>query len=87
MTDAPSPLFDESLWRAVPGFGDLTDVTYHHDEGSSIARVAFNRPEVRNAFRPQTLFELQHAFNVARDDDTVGVIVLTVCIWLSGMPT
>jgi naphthoate synthase len=42
-----------------------------------IAKVAINRPEVRNAFRPQTLFELSHAFNVARDDPEVGVVILT----------
>jgi naphthoate synthase len=42
-----------------------------------IARVTINRPEVRNAFRPTTLFELSHAFNVARDDPEIGVIILT----------
>jgi naphthoate synthase len=42
-----------------------------------IARITINRPEVRNAFRPATLFELSHAFNVARDDPEVGVIILT----------
>ena len=77
MTDAPSPLFDESLWRAVPGFGDLTDVTYHHDEGSSIARVAFNRPEVRNAFRPHTVDELYRVLDHARLISTLGAVILT----------
>ncbi|HKF77949.1 MAG TPA: 1,4-dihydroxy-2-naphthoyl-CoA synthase [Candidatus Dormibacteraeota bacterium] len=42
-----------------------------------IARITINRPEVRNAFRPKTLFELSHAFNVARDDPEIGVIILT----------
>jgi naphthoate synthase len=60
--------------------GDYGDITYGvgHPDGAqgSIAKVTINRPEVRNAFRPQTLFELQDAFNVARDDPEVGVIVL-----------
>jgi naphthoate synthase len=54
---------------------DYTDIEYHIAEG--IAKITINRPEVRNAFRPQTLFELANAFDRARDDDTVGVIVLT----------
>ena len=55
--------------------GDYQDIEYHTSDG--IAKVTINRPEVRNAFRPQTLFELQDAFNVARDDDEIGVIILT----------
>jgi len=55
--------------------GDYTDIIYEAAEG--IAKVTINRPEVRNAFRPTTLFELSHAFNVARDDPDIGVIVLT----------
>jgi naphthoate synthase len=55
--------------------GDYRDITYDTAEG--IAKIAINRPEVRNAFRPQTLFELADAFNRARDDDEIGVIVLT----------
>ena len=54
---------------------DYDDIEYHVAEG--IAKITINRPEVRNAFRPQTLFELRDAFDVARDDDTVGVIILT----------
>ena len=46
-----SELFDASVWQPVAGFESLTDVTYHHDLDGRIARVAFNRPEVRNAFR------------------------------------
>ncbi|MFN2588152.1 MAG: 1,4-dihydroxy-2-naphthoyl-CoA synthase [Actinomycetota bacterium] len=42
-----------------------------------MAKITINRPEVRNAFRPQTLFELQHAFNAARDDPSIGVVILT----------
>jgi naphthoate synthase len=55
--------------------GDYQDIEYHTSDG--IAKITINRPQVRNAFRPQTLFELQHAFNIARDDDEIGVIVLT----------
>ncbi|MCZ3385705.1 MAG: 1,4-dihydroxy-2-naphthoyl-CoA synthase [Actinomycetia bacterium] len=54
---------------------DFSDIEYHVAEG--IAKITINRPEVRNAFRPQTLFELTKAFDRARDDDEVGVIVLT----------
>ena len=59
-------------WQAS---GDYGDIRYETAEG--IAKITICRPEVRNAFRPQTLFELAQAFNVARDDDTVGVIILT----------
>jgi naphthoate synthase len=52
------------------------DILYHKSE-EGIAKITINRPEVRNAFRPPTLFELSDAFNRARDDDQVGVIVLT----------
>lgn len=55
--------------------GDYGDIIYETAEG--IAKITINRPEVRNAFRPQTLFELSHAFDVARDDPQIGVIVLT----------
>jgi naphthoate synthase len=52
-----------------------TDIVYETAEG--IAKITINRPEVHNAFRPTTLFELSHAFNVARDDQEIGVIILT----------
>ena len=55
--------------------GEYTDIIYEVGEG--IARLTINRPERRNAFRPQTLFELANAFERARDDVTVGAIVLT----------
>jgi naphthoate synthase len=59
--------------------GDYTDIRYHLSAGDAagIAKITINRPQKRNAFRPQTLFELQDAFNRARDDDSVGVIILT----------
>lgn len=56
-------------------FKEYQDITYHKAEG--IARIAFNRPEVRNAFRPETLFELYEAVLDARDDESIGVILLT----------
>jgi naphthoate synthase len=55
--------------------GEYEDIWYDTMDG--IAKVTINRPEVRNAFRPKTLFELSHAFNAARDDPEVGVIILT----------
>ena len=55
--------------------GDWTDIAYATADG--IAKITINRPERRNAFRPQTLFELARAFELARDDDRVGVVVLT----------
>ena len=59
--------------------GDFTDITYSLGTGTyqGIAKITICRPEKRNAFRPQTLFELSDAFNAARDDDRVGVIILT----------
>ncbi len=54
---------------------DFTDIKYEKAEG--IAKITINRPEVRNAFRPQTLFELTSAFNDAHEDPAVGVIILT----------
>ncbi|MPZ92852.1 MAG: 1,4-dihydroxy-2-naphthoyl-CoA synthase [Actinobacteria bacterium] len=55
--------------------GDYEDILY--DTSGGIARITINRPEVRNAFRPKTLFELSGAFNVARDDPAIGVIIFT----------
>jgi len=74
---APDPLedlrrLDPPTWKTA---GDYGDVRYEIAEG--IARITICRPEVRNAFRPQTLFELRDAFDTARDDPEVGVVVLT----------
>lgn len=55
--------------------GTYTDIRYHKAEG--IARITINRPDVRNAFRPLTVQEMMHALNDARDDETIGVIILT----------
>lgn len=56
-------------------YGSYTDIKYHKIEG--IAKITINRPEVRNAFRPQTVEEMRHALNDARNDGTIGVILLT----------
>ncbi|MET1051700.1 MAG: 1,4-dihydroxy-2-naphthoyl-CoA synthase [Mycetocola sp.] len=72
-----SEIFDESVWTEVAGFGALTDITYHHDTSGRIARVAFNRPEVRNAFRPHTVDELYRALDDARTNPRIGVVLLT----------
>jgi naphthoate synthase len=64
-------------WQARGDYGDITYAVGRPDGAQgSIAKITISRPEVRNAFRPQTLFELQDAFNIARDDPEVGVIVL-----------
>jgi naphthoate synthase len=74
---AVSELFDASRWVAAPGFDELTDITYHHDTTGRIARVAFDRPEVRNAFRPHTVDELARALDDARMNSRIGVVLLT----------
>jgi naphthoate synthase len=60
-------------WNVVPGF---QDILYSKAE-EGIAKIAINRPEVRNAFRPETVKELQRAFDDAREDEAIGVIILT----------
>jgi naphthoate synthase len=62
-------------WAAGKGGADFVDVKYQVADG--IAKITINRPEVRNAFRPQTIIELQQAFSLARDNSDVGVIILT----------
>ena len=62
-------------WKQGEGSENFTDVRYEVAEG--MAKITINRPQVRNAFRPDTLAELQLAFNFARDDDKVGVIIFT----------
>jgi naphthoate synthase len=77
MTERVSEIFDETKWMDVAGFGALTDLTYHHSLDGRIARVAFNRPEVRNAFRPHTVDELYAALEDARTNSKIGVVLLT----------
>ncbi|KAB1657526.1 MULTISPECIES: 1,4-dihydroxy-2-naphthoyl-CoA synthase [unclassified Pseudoclavibacter] len=72
-----SETFDATQWRAVAGFEDFADVTYHHDVSGRIARVAIDRPEVRNAFRPRTVDELYRALDDARCNPRIGVVLLT----------
>ena len=72
-----SELFDPGAWRAVDGFDDLTDVTYHRAVDQGTVRVAFDRPEVRNAFRPHTVDELYQCLDHARMTSDVGCVLVT----------
>jgi naphthoate synthase len=72
-----SELFDPRAWRPVPGFEDLEDLTYHRAVDQGTVRVAFDRPEVRNAFRPGTVDELFRALDHARQTPDVGCVLLT----------
>ena len=78
--DTVSELFDASQWTAVPGF-DLQDITYHRavDPGreGGVVRIAFDRPKVRNAFRPGTVDELYRVLDHARMSSDVGCVLLT----------
>lgn len=71
-----SEIFDTDAWDAVPGF-DFDDITYHRAKDSGVVRVAFDRPDVRNAFRPQTVDELYTALEHARTTSDVGCVLLT----------
>jgi naphthoate synthase len=71
-----SELFDPAAWVPVEGFA-FTDITYHRAVGQGTVRVAFNRPEVRNAFRPHTVDELYRALDHARMTTDVGCVLLT----------
>lgn len=80
-----SETFDPQAWRTVDGFEDLTDLTYHRgvdrtgaaERDLPVVRIAFHRPEVRNAFRPHTVDELYRALDHARMTPDVGVVLLT----------
>jgi naphthoate synthase len=71
-----SELFDAAAWQPVEGF-DFTDLTYHRAVDAGVVRIAFDRPEVRNAFRPQTVDELITALDHARLSTDVGCVLLT----------
>ena len=71
-----SQIFDPARWKAVPGF-DFTDITYHRCLEHGTVRIAFDRPEVRNAFRPHTVDELFTALDHARQTSDVGCVILT----------
>ena len=69
--------FHATAWRAVDGFADLTDITYRRHVSDATVRVAFNRPEVRNAFRPHSVDEMYRVLDHARMSPDVGVVLLT----------
>jgi len=71
-----SDLFDPAAWRDVPGFV-FDDITYHRALDHGTVRIAFNRPEVRNAFRPRTVDQLYTALDHARMTTDVGCVLLT----------
>jgi naphthoate synthase len=71
-----SEIFDTAAWDLVPGF-DLTDITYHRAKSAGVVRIAFDRPEVRNAFRPHTVDELFSTLDHARQTTDVGCVLLT----------
>jgi naphthoate synthase len=71
-----SEIFDPTAWTEIPGF-DLTDITYHRAVDQGTVRIAFNRPEVRNAFRPNTVDELYRTLDHARMSSDVGCVLLT----------
>src|SRR5919112_917490 len=74
--DDVSEIFDSAAWQPVEGF-DLADITYHRAVDPGVVRIAFDRPEVRNAFRPQTVDELIAALEHARLSTDVGCVILT----------
>jgi len=76
VSDQVSEIFDPAAWRAVDGF-EFTDVTYHRAADTGAVRIAFDRPEVRNAFRPGTVDELYTALDHARQTPDVGCVLLT----------
>lgn len=71
-----SEIFNPELWNEVAGF-DFQDITYHRAKDQGTVRIAFNRPEVRNAFRPQTVDELYTALDHARQSSDIGVVLIT----------
>src|ERR687890_135099 len=74
--DDVSEIFDGAAWQPVEGL-DLADITYHRAVDAGVVRIAFDRPEVRNAFRPQTVDELIAALEHARLSTDVGCVLLT----------
>jgi len=71
-----SELLDSDRWKPVEGF-ETTDITYHRSVDQGTVRIAFNRPEVRNAFRPRTVDDLYRALDHARMSPNVGTVLLT----------
>ena len=75
--DGVSDTFDPEQWDEVPGFEDLTDLTYHRAKAHGTVRIAFDRPDVHNAFRPHTVDELLRVLEHARISADVGCVLLT----------
>ncbi len=75
--DHVSDLFDSDSWSTVADFDELADVTYHRARSQGTVRIAFDRPEVRNAFRPRTVDELYRCLDHARMSSDVGCVLLT----------
>ena len=75
--DGVSQTFDPDAWDDVPGFADLTDLTYHRAKAHGTVRIAFDRPDVLNAFRPHTVDELLRVLEHARTSSDVGCVLLT----------
>tara|TARA_B100000745_G_scaffold190003_1_gene124778 strand:- start:124 stop:1038 length:915 start_codon:yes stop_codon:yes gene_type:complete len=71
-----SDIFDPSKWNEFDGF-DFQDITYHRAVNQGTVRIAFDRPDIRNAFRPKTVDELYKALDHARMSTDVGVVLLT----------
>ncbi|MFC4993085.1 1,4-dihydroxy-2-naphthoyl-CoA synthase [Rubritalea tangerina] len=71
-----SEIFHQEDWKQVEGF-EFEDITYHEANVGGTVRIAFNRPECRNAFRPQTVDELHTALEHARVNPSIGVVLLT----------
>ena len=77
MSARESSAFTPRYWEVVSIAAAFEDVTYHHHVDGGIARIAFDRPHVRNAFRPKTVDELLVALEHARHDTSIGVVLLT----------
>jgi len=77
MANQVSELFDAAIWQQVVGFENQTDITYHSHVSMGVVRIAFNRPEIRNAFRPKTVDELASSLEHAKNNSKVGVVLLT----------
>lgn len=77
MANSVSETFDPALWNQVVGFENLSDISYHRHVSMGVVRIGLSRPEVRNAFRPQTVDELYQVLDHARMSADVGVVLLT----------
>ena len=78
MSDASiSPIFESERWSPVTAVGELHDLTYHRADEQGTVRIAFDRPEVRNAFRPSTVDELYRCLDHARMTPDVGCVLIT----------